>query len=362
MIRPQTIELDGARIAFAPGETILAVAERHGIRIPTLCHDSRLEPAGCCRICLVQIEGRPRLEPSCAVHAEDGMKIITRNERIDRHRKALLALYLSDHPAESIPDNGTANQLLAMAKEYAAPTDWPSMEPIRKGREDRNPYIHFDESKCIACARCTRYCEEVEGVSAITLAGRGPDTTIATADNISLMDSTCEMCGGCIDVCPTGAMTEKMPLELKTTFAGELEKTRTTCNYCGVGCQMDLNVDPDGNDGRGKVVKVTSPPTGITTNDGNLCVKGRFAYDFIDHPDRLTAPLVRDDRGELREATWDEALERAAQGLLGVRDRHGAEALGFISSSRCTIEENYLVQKTARAVFNINNVHQCAAT
>ena len=170
------------------------------------------------------------------------------------------------------------------------------------------------------------------------------------------------MCGGCIDVCPTGAMTEKMPLTQNLRATRELQKVRTTCNYCGVGCQMDLNVDPDGNDGRGKVVKVTSPPVGTLPNDGNLCVKGRFAYNFIDHEDRLTTPLIRGDDGELHPASWDEALERAATGLLGVKERHGGDALGFVSSSRCTGEENFLIQKFARVVLGTNNVHSCAAT
>jgi predicted molibdopterin-dependent oxidoreductase YjgC len=200
-----------------------------------------------------------------------------------------------------------------------------------------------------------RYCDEVEAVSAITLAGRGAHTTIATAGQIGLLESTCELCGGCIDTCPTGAMREKKPRSLKATGA-PLEVVRSTCNFCGVGCQVDLNVSG------GRVVKVTSPPAGETVNDGNLCVKGRFAYDFVHHEDRLTTPMIRGADGALHEATWDEAIAAAAKGLLGVKERWGADALGFISSSRCTGEENYLVQKLARAAFGTNNCHQCAAT
>ena len=153
-----------------------------------------------------------------------------------------------------------------------------------------------------------------------------------------------------------------MPLFSNEHPERELSKVRTTCNYCGVGCQMDLNIDSEANNGRGKVVKVTSPAPGTTTNDGNLCVKGRFAYDFIEHKDRIMTPLIKGEDGMLHEASWDKAMQHAANGLLGVREKHGSDALGFISSSRCTGEENYLVQKLSRAVFNTNNVHQCAAT
>lgn len=360
----KAIELDGRRVPFQKGETILEVAQRASVEIPTLCHDPRLDPAGACRTCLVEIDGWRRLAPACATPATDGMQVRASNERVERHRKTLLSLYLTDHPQDRArAERGAPNELLDMAARYDAPTDWGFMEPVRESRDaDRNPYIHFDPATCIACARCTRYCEEVEGVSAITLANRGAHTTIATVDSLSLLDTTCEMCGGCVDVCPTGAMGEKMPQVRGAKPERALEKVRSTCNFCGVGCQLDLNVDKDADDGKGRLVKVTSPPPGTTTNDGNLCVKGRFAYDFVHHEDRLTSPLVRDESGQLVPTTWEHALEVAAKGLRGVAERHGPDGLGFVSSSRCTMEENYLVQKLARAVYGTNNVHQCAAT
>ena len=356
----KSIDIDGHHVPFSAGETILEAAQRVGVEIPTLCHDPRLEPAGACRTCLVEVEGQNRMVPACKTPAADGAKVLTETARVERHRKTLLALYLTDHPQDrQVAEQGAPNQLLDMADRYGAPRNWGAMESKRDARDaDRNPYIHFNADTCIACARCTRYCEEVEGVSAISLAGRGAETTIATVDSLSLLDTTCEMCGGCVDVCPTGAMGEKMPLTRSARPERELTKVRSTCNFCGVGCQLDLNVDEDA----GKVVKVTSPPPGTTTNDGNLCVKGRFAYDFIHHDDRITAPMVRNDAGQLVETSWEEALRVAAEGLQGVADRHGPDALGFVSSSRCTVEENYLVQKLSRAVFNTNNVHQCAAT
>ncbi len=358
------ITLNGQDVEFTAGETVLEVAARHGLEIPTLCHDPRLDPAGACRTCLVEIEGWRRMPPSCATKAMPGMVVSTESERIARHRETLLSLYLTDHTQDRTEaESYGPDQLFEMADRYGAEQDWGAMETVRAARPgDRNPYVHFHPESCIVCARCVRYCEEVEGVSAITLAGRGSKTTIATVDELSLLDTTCEMCGGCIDVCPTGAMAEKMPITRTARPERELEKVRSTCNYCGVGCQVDLNVDTAANDGAGRVVKVTSPPAGTTTNDGNLCVKGRFAYDFVEHPERIQVPLVRGADGELRAASWDEALERAAAGLLGVKERHGADSLGFISSSRCTMEENYLMQKLSRGVFGTNNIHQCAAT
>lgn len=359
-----TLFLDGEAHAFQPGETILEVARRAGKTIPTLCHDPRLEPAGACRTCLVEIEGMRRLMPSCAMPATEGARVTLESARIDRHRKSLLGLYLTDHPeAETVAARKRPNLLLDMAERYEAPTDWPKMAPLRASRSgDTNPYIDFDAAACILCARCTRYCDEVESVSAISLAERAAQTTIATADSRSLLDTTCEMCGGCIDTCPTGAMAEKRPITLGAKHEQELTKVRTTCNFCGVGCQLDLNIDPEADEGRGRIVKVTSPPVGTTTNDGNLCVKGRFAYEFVHHNERLTEPLVRDEQGQLVPATWEEALARIAEGFGRVKERHGADSLAFVSSSRCTVEENYLVQKIARASMGTNNVHQCAAT
>ncbi len=364
MTKPNTIHLDGKPVAFKPGDTVLEIAQREGCSIPTLCHDSRLDPAGACRSCLVEVDGSRRLVPSCAYPAAEGMVVTTENERIQRHRKNLLTLYLTDHTTghESC-ETGAPCELHQLAAEVGAVDVWDAMPSLRESRsDDANPYIEFRADRCILCARCTRYCDEVEGVSAITLAGRGSATTISTIDSLSLLDTTCEMCGGCIDVCPTGAMTEKKPLLAAAKPERELEKVRTTCNYCGVGCQMDLNVDPDGQDGRGRIVKVTSPEAGSTTNDGNLCVKGRFAYDFVHHEERLQVPLVRGADGRFHEATWDEAMQRVAEGLKQVSDDYGPDALAFISSSRCTGEENYLVQKLSRVVFGTNNVHQCAAT
>jgi predicted molibdopterin-dependent oxidoreductase YjgC len=352
------VVIDGNELSFGPGETILQAARRAEIDIPTLCYDDRLTPAGACRICLVEVEGAPLMQPSCATRAAAGMVVRTNTQRVDRNRKFTLSLHLADTIQDrEIAEDNNPSRVHELAEVCGTAGEWFPVASPREGRpHDTNRFIEFRADRCIACSLCTRYCYEVEAVSAITLAYRGAETTIATADAQSLDETTCELCGGCVDVCPTGAMTEKQALAWGKPER-ELEKVRSTCNFCGVGCQVDLNVDREAN----RVVKVTSPPPGTTVNDGNLCVKGRFANDFIHHPDRLTEPLVRDN-GELRPVTWDEALDRVAAGLLGVKKRHGNDALAFISSSRCTKEENYLMQKLARAAFQTHNVHQCAAT
>ncbi len=350
------ITINGRSCVAREGERLTRVAARAGIEIPTLCDDTRLEPAGACRVCLVEVEGQRRLQPACAWTAAPGMQVTTESERIERHRRVLYGLYVADHRLDDDGrpvETGNGNQLRALCAK-TPPLSLDPVEAPRRGRpDDANPYIAFDPELCILCARCTRYCSEVESVNAITLAYRGSETTISTAGERGLLDTSCELCGGCIDTCPTGALIEK---KAPDPLPADAEAVRTTCNFCGVGCQIDLHVVD------GRVAKVTSPPPGETVNDGNLCVKGRFAYDFIHHEDRLTTPLVRGDDGALHPATWDEALDRAVRGLLGVKERHGADALGFVSSSRCTVEENYLMQKLSRAAFGTHNIHQCAAT
>ena len=352
--------IDGNEVEYREGETVLQAARRAEVDIPVLCHDDRLEPAGACRICLVEVEGQKLMQPACAFKTAPGQVVRTQTQKVARNRRFILSLHLADTVQDrEVAEDANPNRLFEYADRYGTAGDWTPVDSPREGRpHDDNPFVAFRPDRCILCAACVRYCDEVEAVSAITLANRGAHTTISTADEMALHHSSCELCGGCIDVCPTGAMTEKPALAYGKPER-ELDKVRTTCNFCGVGCQLDLNVDRGAN----HVVKATSPPPGTTVNDANLCVKGRFANDFIQHEDRLTTPLVRDPvTGELQEATWDEALDRAVRGLQDVSAQHGKDSLAFISSSRCTGEENYLLQKMARAAFGTHNIHQCAAT
>ena len=304
--------LDGRPASAPAGELLVHAAARHGVFIPTLCHDDKLDPYGGCRMCVVGVEGSPRPLPACATRVAEGM-VVSTNSSVPQFRRTLTEMLLTEHLN---PDpGGRPNELLDMAEEFQAEAPFILPDAKREPYDDRNSLMGYDPDACILCNRCVRYTQEVMQCSALSLEGRGPEARIVPTHGHSWLDTECELCGGCLGVCPTGAIYEKFE-EATERPELTLEKVKTTCTFCGVGCQIDLNVDPETK----RIVKVTSDPTYVS-NEGNLCVKGRFAFNFVHHPDRLTEPLVRGEDGELHETTWEHALEVAAQGLNG---REGA--------------------------------------
>jgi predicted molibdopterin-dependent oxidoreductase YjgC len=346
------LSIDGKEVITASGNTILMAARQAGIHIPTLCYHPRLPISGACRACVVEVEGRPALVASCAMPVADGMVVQTRSERVMRARRLVVQLLLAagDHNCLTCQANGEC-ELQSMAYELGVEElEFPA-DRTREPKDTSNAMIERDPNKCILCGRCVRACNEVQVNEVIDFGYRGGRARIVTAWDLPYGESNCVFCGECLSVCPTGALTER-----QAKFKGrpwEVTKVRTTCVYCGTGCQLELNVAD------GQVIKVTSDYRHGPPNYGSLCVKGRFGYDFIHHPERLRTPLLKRD-GKLVEASWDEALDEVTMRLSQIRDRYGADSIGFLSSARCTNEENYLLQKFARAVVGTNNVDHCA--
>jgi predicted molibdopterin-dependent oxidoreductase YjgC len=346
--------LDGQTVSAEDDELIVHAAARHGVFIPTLCHDDKLAPYGGCRMCVVGVEGAPRPMPACATRVREGMAVST-NGSTDTYRRVLTEMLLAEH-LDANP-GGRPNELADLANELGAAAPFLLPDAKREGYEDRNKLMGYDPDACILCARCVRYTQEVMQCSALSLEGRGGHARIVPTWGKSWLDTECELCGGCLSVCPTGAIFEKFLDGAPPEHEQKLKKVQSTCTFCGVGCRVDLNVDPATN----KIVKVTSDPSYVS-NEGNLCVKGRFSFNFVHHPDRLTEPLVRGEDGRLHPTTWEHAMQVAADGLKGVIARHGTQAVGILASARLTNEENYLIQKLARTAVGTNSVHSCEAT
>ncbi len=352
------ITVNGKEIAAKQGQTILEAVRGKGINIPHLCSDRRLKPVGACRMCLVEVEGQKGPVTACTFEIKPGMIVETETDEIRAIRKTILELLFYEHGAVcSTCDDMGECKLQRYGYEYKIADEVikssETMEAIRN-HTTGNKALEYNPNKCIRCGRCIRICEEVQGVSALTFKGRASSVLVSTAFDIALNDSTCELCGQCISTCPTGALYER-----RAKGRGQckdLVRTRTTCTYCGVGCQIDLNVNPR----TGCIIRVTSEK-GYVPNDGNLCVKGRFGFDFVHSPERLTKPLIREN-GQFREATWDEAITLTGKRLSEIRSKHGPDSIAFLSSCRCTNEENYLMQKTARTAGGTNNIDQCATT
>ncbi len=345
------LTIDGRQVAAEPGTTILQAARAAGIDIPTLCQDDRLEPFAACRLCLVEIEGARAPLVACDTAAQDGMAVTTETDALSEQRRVLLDLLLSDHKNDCIVcDQGGGCRLQEMAYRFGVSgTTYGGEVRDYAARED-TPFIAYDPGKCILCGRCVGICEQVQGCHVLDFAERGFDSVITTSFGRSMVETDCEMCGNCVSACPTGALQDKLSRQQCRVW--DAQAVRTICPYCGCGCTIDLQVKD------GRVVQVTSP-VGVGAGEGNLCVKGRYGFQFIGHADRLTRPLVRRD-GELVPATWDEALDLVAERFAAIKAEHGPDALVGFSSARCTNEDNYLFQKFMRAVIGTQNVDHCA--
>jgi formate dehydrogenase (NADP+) alpha subunit len=345
------ITINDTTTTVSQGMTILDASRLLNVKIPTLCDDPRLSPYGSCRLCIVEVEGIDKPVPSCTTPVTDGMVVTTESPRLSRLRKTVIELLLSNHPNDCMCCEGAGKcTLQQLAYTYQADANCYAGKKWDLPIEDDNPFITYNPNKCIVCGRCTRICNEVVMAGTIEMSGRGFNARPDTAFEQPRTLENCEFCGQCVSTCPTGALLDKKGLGLGR--AHEIRKVRTTCTYCGTGCNFFLNVAGD------KVVRVTSD-FDAPVNKGNLCIKGRYGYDFIHHPNRLTTPLIKED-GRFREASWDEALQLVAKRFKEIIAEHGEDKVGGFSSSRCSNEENFLLAKWVRCAVGSNNVDNCA--
>jgi NADP-reducing hydrogenase subunit HndD len=375
------ITINGHAYEFTPGQTILEVAQQNQIDIPNLCHLKGTRPTGACRVCIVELEESwgKKLVSSCSSPAKAGMVVHTESPQIVVYRKIYLGLMLDsgNHNCDigsKADESWTDFQIAAMEnnqKEDLCPV-WGdcelqtlayryqvkgrisgrSREPLKLPVEDDNPFIIRDMSRCILCGRCVAACNEIQVNQAIDFGFRGNNGKIIAGTGTTLMNSSCVFCGECVQVCPVGALVEKKSLDKWRPW--EVETVRTTCPYCGVGCQQLLHVKDD------TIVKVTGVEN-AAPNQGRLCVKGRFGYDFIYSDKRLKTPLIREKDG-FRKASWDEALTLVAETFTQIIEESGPDALAGVSCARSINEDSYQMQKLFRAVFKTNNIDHCART
>ena len=349
------VEIDGLSVTVPEGTSVMRAAALAGVDVPKLCATDSLEAFGSCRLCLVEIDGVKGTPASCTTPVRPGMSVRTQSPKLEKLRRGVMELYISDHPLDCLTCSANGDcELQDMsgvvglrevrygvgegANHLDAPTD------------SSNPYFDFDASKCIVCSRCVRACDEVQGTFALTIAGRGFDSKVSPGADELFLDSECVSCGACVQACPTATLEEKTVVDLGMPTRSVI----TTCAYCGVGCSFKAELRGD------ELVRMVPYKDG-GANEGHSCVKGRFAFGYATHPDRKLNPMVREKiTDEWREVSWEEAINRVATGMRDIQSRHGSGAIGGITSSRCTDEEVYVVQKMVRAAFGNNNVDTCA--
>jgi predicted molibdopterin-dependent oxidoreductase YjgC len=384
------IKINGRDIQTEQGQTILDVARSHGFDIPTLCHHKDLSPTGNCRMCVVDVKNSRFLQAACVTPVWEGMEIQTHSASALKSRKLTLELMLANHPQDCITcDVSGECELQDLAYEYKVNVPaWGAKGTRYPVDSDPNPFIRVDMNRCILCRRCVAACAEIQVREVWGVARRGFEERIVAGADTSMLEARCESCGQCVAYCPTGALSNKMNYGMAR--AHQVKKVTTTCSYCGVGCQFDLLVRNN------KVIGVSSNPN-APVNGMALCVKGRYGYDYIHHPDRLSKPRVRKylldgkKKSDIRKAIfdtrspnielsnivssniessnadwtwietdWDTALSIVAEKLRTTRDTSGADSIGVLTSAKCTNEENYLMNKLARQVIGTNNIDHCA--
>jgi formate dehydrogenase major subunit len=357
-----SLHIDGFAVNVPQGTSLMRAAVQAGIHVPKLCATDSLEPFGSCRLCLVEVEGRKGYPASCTTPAEAGMVVHTQTPRLQGLRQGVMELYISDHPLDCLTCSANGDcELQDMAgvvglRNVRYGTSGQEVAGVTgahhggSSKDESNPYFSYDPAKCIVCNRCVRACEETQGTFALTISGRGFESRVTAGQGEAFMDSDCVSCGACVQACPTATLQEK-----SITVHGQAEHSIiTTCAYCGVGCGFKAEM-------KGNTVVRMVPWKDGQANEGHSCVKGRFAWGYATHADRITTPMVRERITDpWREVSWDEAMSFAAARFQRIQAEHGADAVGGITSSRCTNEETYLVQKLVRAAFGTNNVDTCA--
>jgi formate dehydrogenase major subunit len=349
-----SLTVDGFKVTVPEGTSIMRAAMEAGIGVPKLCATDMIDAFGSCRLCLVEIEGRNGTPASCTTPVAEGLVVHTQTAKLAKLRRNVMELYISDHPLDCLtcPANGNCElqDMAGVVGLREVRYGYAGENHLDAQKDESNPYFTFDPSKCIVCSRCVRACEEVQGTFALTIDGRGFASQVAAGMNEEFLASECVSCGACVQACPTATLMEKSVIEI-----GQAEHSVvTTCAYCGVGCSFKAEMRGD------EVVRMVPYKDG-KANRGHSCVKGRFAWGYTNHKDRILTPMMRASIDDpWREVSWDEALGRVASEFRRIQAQHGKGAIGGITSSRCTNEETFLVQKLVRAVFGNNNTDTCA--